>query len=299
MTNEKIVRINELYKKSKAEGLSEEEKKEQALLRQEYVASVKANLRNQLNNIDMMNADGSVENLGEKYFEGEELTSEEKIKGLRLGVADGSIIPVFALSGITGIACDMLLDFIADVCPSPKSEYAIDSNGEPVELTADENGPLAAICFKTVADPFIGKLSYFKVISGKFNSSTPAFNANTGKEERMGKIVKLFGAKQIDAGELTAGDIGAVTKLSGFSTGDTLCSASNVVKLDGVSVPIASYKVAVSAIKKGDEEKIASGIARLCEEDPSLKYTNNIETHQQIYPQKISEAETKNYGGKK
>ena len=98
----------------------------------------------------------------------------------------------------------------------------------------------------------------------------------------MGKIVKLFGAKQIDAGELTAGDIGAVTKLSGFSTGDTLCSASNVVKLDGVSVPIASYKVAVSAIKKGDEEKIASGIARLCEEDPSLKYTNNIETHQQI-----------------
>ena len=101
----------------------------------------------------------------------------------------------------------MLLDFIADVCPSPKSEYAIDSNGEPVELTADENGPLAAICFKTVADPFIGKLSYFKVISGKFNSSTPAFNANTGKEERMGKIVKLFGAKQIDAGELTAGHI--------------------------------------------------------------------------------------------
>lgn len=86
----------------------------------------------------------------------------------------------------------MLLDFIADVCPSPKSEYAIDSNGEPVELTADENGPLAAICFKTVADPFIGKLSYFKVISGKFNSSTPAFNANTGKEERMGKIVKLL-----------------------------------------------------------------------------------------------------------
>ena len=122
------------------------------------------------------------EELMEKYFEGEELTSEEKIKGLRLGVADGSIIPVFALSGITGIACDMLLDFIADVCPSPKSEYAIDSNGEPVELTADENGPLAAICFKTVADPFIGKLSYFKVISGKFNSSTPAFNANTGKE---------------------------------------------------------------------------------------------------------------------
>lgn len=222
------------------------------------------------------------EELMEKYFDGEELSTEEKIKGLKLGVADGSIIPVFALSGITGIACDMLLDFIADVCPGPKSEYAIDSDGEPVELTADENGPLAAICFKTVADPFIGKLSYFKVVSGKFNSSTPAFNANTGKEERMGKIVKLFGAKQTDVGELTAGDIGAVTKLSGFSTGDTLCSSSNIVKLDTVNVPVASYKVAISSVKKGDEEKISSGILRLCEEDPSLSLTNNIETHQMI-----------------
>ena len=140
----------------------------------------------------------------------------------------------------------------------------------------------AAICFKTVADPFIGKLSYFKVVSGKFNSSTPAFNANTGKEERMGKIVKLFGAKQTDVGELTAGDIGAVTKLSGFSTGDTLCSSSNIVKLDTVNVPVASYKVAISSVKKGDEEKISSGILRLCEEDPSLSLTNNIETHQMI-----------------
>ena len=226
--------------------------------------------------------DSTDEELMEKYFDGEELSTEEKIKGLKLGVADGSIIPVFALSGITGIACDMLLDFIADVCPGPKSEYAIDSDGEPVELTADENGPLAAICFKTVADPFIGKLSYFKVVSGKFNSSTPAFNANTGKEERMGKIVKLFGAKQTDVGELTAGDIGAVTKLSGFSTGDTLCSSSNIVKLDTVNVPVASYKVAISSVKKGDEEKISSGILRLCEEDPSLSLTNNIETHQMI-----------------
>lgn len=222
------------------------------------------------------------EELMEKYFEGEELTADEKIKGLKLGMADGSIIPVFALSGLTGIACDMLLDFIADVCPPPKSEYAIDSDGEPVELTADENGPLAAICFKTVADPFIGKLSYFKVVSGKFNSSTVAYNARTGKEERMGKIVKMFGSKQTDAGELKAGDIGAVTKLGGFSTGDTLCSPDKVVKLDGVNVPVASYKVAVSAAKKGEEEKIAAGIARLCEEDPSLSYKNNTETHQQI-----------------
>lgn len=222
------------------------------------------------------------EELMEKYFEGEELTKDEKIKGLKLGVADNSIISVFALSGINGVACDMLLDFISDVCPAPSSEYAIDNSGEPVELTADENGPLAAVCFKTVADPFIGKLSYFKVISGKMNSSTPAFNANTGKEERMGKIVKMFGSKQSDTSELCAGDIGAVIKLNGFATGDTLCTKNNIVKLDGVNVPLPTYKVAVNAVKKGEEEKIASGILRLCEEDPSLTFTNNTETHQQI-----------------
>ncbi|MGN0522298.1 MAG: elongation factor G, partial [Eubacterium sp.] len=222
------------------------------------------------------------EELMEKYFEGEELTKEEKIKGLKIGVADGSIIPVFALSGLTGVACDMLLDFIADVCPAPKSEYAIDSNGEPVELVADENGPLAAICFKTVADPFIGKLSFFKVVSGKITASVPAYNANTGKEERMGKIVKMFGSKQLDASELVAGEIGAVAKLSGFKTGDTMTSANNPVKLDGVSIPVATYKMAVKATKKGEEEKIASGFTRLCEEDPSLNFGNNTETHQQI-----------------
>lgn len=222
------------------------------------------------------------EELMEKFFEGEELTREDKIKGVKLGMADGSIIPVFALSGATGVACDMLLDFIADACHAPSSEYAIDNNGEPVELTPDPNGPLAAVCFKTVSDPFIGKLNFFKVVSGKITPSTVAYNSNTGKEERMGKIIKMFGAKQIDVSEISAGDIGAVTKLGGFSTGDTMCSANNPVKLDGVTVPTATYKMAINAAKKGEEEKIAAGMAKLCEEDPSLKFTNNLETHQQI-----------------
>lgn len=222
------------------------------------------------------------EELMEKYFEGEELTREDKIKGVKLGLADGSIIPVFGLSAITGTACDMLLEFIADVCPAPSSEYAIDNNGEPVELSPDADGPLAAICFKTVSDAFIGKLNFFKVVSGKITSSVPAYNARTGKEERMGKIVKMFGSKQTEVSELVAGDIGAVTKLSGFSTGDTMCSPNNVVKLDGVATPVPTYKMAISAVKKGEEEKIAAGLLRLCEEDPSLKFSNNTETHQQI-----------------
>jgi elongation factor G len=222
------------------------------------------------------------EELMEKYFEGEELTPEEKIRGLKSGVADGSIIPVFALSGLAETACDLLLDFLAEVCPAPKSEYAADADGEPIELTPDPNGPLAAVCFKTVADPFIGKLSYFKVISGKITAATPAYNARTGKEERMGKLVSVFGAKQTDISELSAGDIGAVTKLSGFATGDTLCSAGQVVTLDGVHIPSATYAMAVEVAKKGEEEKVASGLSRLCEEDPSLHFGVNNETHQQI-----------------
>ena len=222
------------------------------------------------------------EELMEKYFEGEELTPEEKIRGLKAGVADGSIIPVFALSGLAETACDPLLDFLAEVCPAPKSEYAADSDGEPIELTPDPNGPLAAVCFKTVADPFIGKLSYFKVISGKITAATPAYNARTGKEERMGKLVSVFGAKQTDISELSAGDIGAVTKLGGFATGDTLCSAAQVVTLDGVHIPSATYAMAVEVAKKGEEEKVASGLSRLCEEDPSLHFGVNNETHQQI-----------------
>ena len=224
----------------------------------------------------------AAEELMEKYFEGEELTPEEKIRGLKSGVADGSIIPVFALSGLAETACDLLLDFLAEVCPAPKSEYAADADGEPIELTPDPNGPLAAVCFKTVADPFIGKLSYFKVISGKITAATPAYNACTGKEERMGKLVSVFGAKQTDISELSAGDIGAVTKLGGFATGDTLCSAGQVVTLDGVHVPSATYAMAVEVAKKGEEEKVASGLSRLCEEDPSLHFGVNNETHQQI-----------------
>lgn len=222
------------------------------------------------------------EELMEKYFEGEELTPEEKIRGLKAGVADGSIIPVFALSGLAETACDLLLDFLAEVCPAPKSEYAADADGEPIELTPDPNGPLAAVCFKTVADPFIGKLSYFKVISGKIAAATPAYNARTGKEERMGKLVSVFGAKQTDISELSAGDIGAVTKLGGFATGDTLCSAAQAVTLDGVHIPSATYAMAVEVAKKGEEEKVASGLSRLCEEDPSLHFGVNNETHQQI-----------------
>ncbi len=224
---------------------------------------------------------GTDEEIMEKYFGGEELSKEDKLRGLQIGVADGSIIPVFALSGIDGTACDLLLDFIADACPAPKSEYAI-CNDEPVELFPNENDPLAAICFKTVADPFIGKLSFFKVVSGKLTSNMTVKNGITGNDEKVGKVVSMFGSKQIECNEIVAGDIGAVVKLSGFNTGDTLCAVNQVVKLDGVSTPNPTYSMAVNAQSKGDEEKIASGLSRLTEEDPSLEFYTNNETHEQI-----------------
>lgn len=224
---------------------------------------------------------GTDEEIMEKYFGGEELTVEDKVKGLKIGVADGSIIPVFALSGLTGCACDLLLDFIAEACPAPKHEYAI-CDDEPVELLPKSDGDLAAVCFKTVADPFIGKLSFFKVLSGKIKANTEVYNSNTGKTEKVGKIVTMFGAKQIDANEIDAGDIGAVVKLAGFNTGDTMCMPNKIIKADGVAKPTPTYAMAVDAVKKGDEEKIASGLSRLCEEDPSLVFFVNHETHQQI-----------------
>lgn len=225
---------------------------------------------------------GADDDLMEKYFEGEALTADEKLKGLTIGVANGSIVPVFALSGITGVAVDMLLDFIKDCCPSPKSEYAIDSNGEPVELSVDDNAPLAAVCFKTVADPFIGKLNYFKVISGKLVQGASVVNSRTGDEERVGKLVNTLGSKQNDVKEVCAGDICAIAKLSTFKTGDTMCASSNQVTLDPVVVPNAPYSMAVVATKKGDEEKIANAVFKMIEEDPSLGYKTNNETHQTI-----------------
>lgn len=225
---------------------------------------------------------GTDDELMEKYFEGEPLTIEDKIKGLSLGVADGSIVPVFALSGLTGEGVDMLLDFIRDCCPAPKAEYATDADGEPVELSINSDAPLAAVCFKTVADPFIGKLNYFKVISGKITQGMTVKNSHTGEEERVGKLVSTLGAKQTDVKEVDAGDICAVAKLNTFKTGDTMCTAQKVVSLDSVPVPEPSYSMAVSAVKKGDEEKIANAVSKMIEEDPSLSYKVNNETHQSV-----------------
>ncbi|MCH5191786.1 MAG: elongation factor G [Oscillospiraceae bacterium] len=220
--------------------------------------------------------------LMEKFFEGDSFTKEEILRGLNAGIADGSIYPVYAVSGLTCAAVDQLLNGLAWSAPCCTGETAKNSNGDDVKLACDVNAPLAAVCFKTVADPFVGKMSFFKVVSGKLSGDTQGYNVRTGETEKMGKIVTVKGAKQEDAKEIVAGDIGVVTKLAGVKTGDTICDGKNVVTLDGVDCPKSCLSMAVKVRKKGEEEKVAQGLVRLMEEDPSITFATNKETKEQV-----------------
>ncbi|WRS26894.1 elongation factor G [Oscillospiraceae bacterium MB08-C2-2] len=225
------------------------------------------------------------ESLFEKYFSGEPFTRDEIIAGIHNGVKHGSITPVLCGSGTTLAGIDMLLDSIVDHLPSAwesASETAIDEGGKPVEIECTDEAPLSAYVFKTVADPFVGKLSYIKVVSGKLSAGTAPINARTGQPERLGKLIYLKGKKQEETSFITAGDMGAVTKLSDTITGDTLCDTTRVVSFAPVKFPGATLSMAVKVLKKGDEGKIAQGMARLMEEDPTILFEQNAETRQQV-----------------
>ena len=223
--------------------------------------------------------------LMEKFFGGEPFTTEEIVEGMRKGVKDGLITPVFCGSAVNQQALDMLLFNMHKLLPSPEHEastLAEDAAGEPVELHCTVDEPTAAYVFKTVADPFVGKLSYLRVVSGKVTAGEPLTNARTGDVEKISKPLTVIGKKQVDSDGIIAGDIGAVAKLVSAKTGDTLCDAERVVKLPTPVFPKPSLFMAVTVAKKGDEGKISSALARLMEEDPTLSYLNNAETHQQI-----------------
>jgi len=223
--------------------------------------------------------------LMEKFFSGEPFTTEEIVNGLAKGCRSGAITPVFCGSAVNQQGLDMLLYNLEVLLPSPADVPAVlaeDAAGEPVEVTCDPAGPLAAYVFKTVADPFVGKLSYVKVASGTLKSDSALVNARTGEAERMGKLLYVKGKKQTDTTAIGAGDIGAVTKLPAAQTGDTLCEAGRVVKLPAPAFPTPTLSMAIRVAKKGDEGKIGSALARLMEEDPTLTYRMDTETGQQI-----------------
>ena len=225
------------------------------------------------------------ESLFEKYFSGEQFTRDEIIRGVHTGVTNGSISPVLCGCSTNLQGIDMLLDCIVDLLPSPwekGAEVAVDAEGEPVEVPCTDEAPLAAYVFKTIADPFVGKLSYVKVISGKLAADSAPINSRTGQPERLGKIIYIRGKKQEDTAYITAGDIGAVTKLAATETGDALCDPKKVLSFDPIYFPHPCLTMAIKAEAKGDEAKIASALQRLMEEDPTLAYENNAETHQQL-----------------
>lgn len=208
------------------------------------------------------------EELMEKYFAGEEFTAEEIIKGLTAGVKSGDICPVFCGIQQTGDAVPMFVNIISQIMPTADN-FAGDSNDTAITV------------FKTIADPFVGKLSYFKVLSGTLTGDTKLINSRTLSDEKIGKIVCLKGGKQEDVKSLNAGDIGAVAKLGNVLTGDTLSAKGNI-QSKPMDFPSPTLSVAVYPKSKGDEEKIATSLNRLTEEDPTILVYNDKSTKELI-----------------
>ena len=225
------------------------------------------------------------ENLMEKFFDGTPFTQEELTAGVNAGVKTGAITPIFCGSSVNLEAIDQVLWGVRKLLPSAArgaGTMGVNTNGDAVEVPCTPDAPLVAYVFKTVADPFVGKLSYIKVISGSLKADTPVVNSRTGSAERLGKLVFMKGKKQIDTAEISAGDIGAITKLTGTQTGDALCAPSFVVKLEQPIFPSPTLSMAIKVKQKGDESKISGALQRLMEEDPTLGYTVSTETVQQI-----------------
>ena len=225
------------------------------------------------------------EELMEKYFSGEEFTSDELINGLASGVRKGEIAPVFCGSAYTMEGVDQLMNGLIWLAPFAETlagESAVDSNGNAVSLAVDDEAPTAAIVFKTIIDPFVGKLLYFKVVSGTVRSDTILTNMRTGATEKIGKVFVVRGKKQEEVPYVCAGDIGAVSKLAATNTGDTLCASGRPVILPGLKFEQPCLSMAAYANNKADEEKISSGLQRLMEEDPTIAYVHNHETHERV-----------------
>lgn len=226
------------------------------------------------------------EELMEKYFNGEEFTLEEIKRGLHNGVVSGDIVPVIVGSAVQGIGIHTLFKMIHDYMPTPTEMF----NGERVginpvteetearKISVDE--PFSAIVFKTLVDPFIGKISLFKVNSGRLRKDTEVLNPNKNKKERIAQIIYLRGNKQEEAQELIAGDIGATTKLQYTQTGDTLCDKEKPIMYRSIELPEPCLYSSVEPAQKADDEKLSTCLQRMMEEDPTFVINRNYETKQ-------------------
>ena len=223
------------------------------------------------------------EELMEKYFETGELTFEEIKAGFRKGMKDGSIVPVVAVSAATGVGIARMLDLMAKYFPSPAHNGLYwagkdPRTGEDITRICKDDQPFSAFVYKTIADPFVGKLSLFRIFSGMLSGQTTLYNPGKDKTEKCGGIYILRGKKQVVKESLHAGDIGAMAKLQYTSTGDTLCDPANPVIYPPIEYPKPCISKAVYAAKQGEEDKVFSGLQRLMEEDPSVTLSKDPET---------------------
>ncbi len=208
--------------------------------------------------------------LMEKFFAGEFFTKAESIAALKQGIANGTIAPISCGSALTLEGVNDLLQTIIHATPSPATKGCT------------QDGELAAIIFKTVADPFVGKMSFFKVESGTMKSDSVVYNSRTEANEKVGKLFFSRGKKQADTPVVSCGDIGFVAKLAATATGDTLCAVGTDVKLKGIDFPEPCYTMCVMPAAKGDEEKISSGLTKLSEEDKTFTFGLNSETKELV-----------------
>lgn len=227
----------------------------------------------------------SDDELMEKYFNGDNFTDEEIRNGLIKGISEGVIVPVCSSAFQLGHGIEGLMDLLLTYVPTPLQHgpYAgFNDNNEPVERISVVDAPMSAFVFKTIVDPFVGKISIMKVITGKMNSSTEVLNERTGKMEKLGKLFFLRGKNQLELNYAEAGDIVAVSKLQHTLSGDTLCDKTDVIRYLPLDYPEPSYYIAIEAEDKSDEEKMGTGLNKLREEDPSFVVERNAETHQTL-----------------
>ena len=220
-----------------------------------------------------------------KYLEGEELTREEVLAGFSAGMLKGEITPVVPCSAVTTVGVTMLLDVITDFLPSPEGEQHEGKDpktDETITRKCASDEPFSAFIYKTIADPFVGKMSLFKVMSGTLTSGTSVYNPKAGKTEKVAGVSVLRGKKLISLEQLSAGDLGAMAKLQVTNTGDTLCDQAHQIIYPEIDFPMPCISKAIFAAKQGEEDKVFSGLSKLLEEDPSISVEKNTETGETI-----------------
>ena len=221
----------------------------------------------------------------EQYLDEGTLPEATIAQGAKAGFANARLAPVFVGSASKAIGIDRLLDFIVEEFPSPFERAplaVIAKGGEEQERSCDPNGPLTAFVFKTVSDPFVGHITMFRVFSGKVRPDTSVHNATQGTDERIGQLFALKGKEHESVSEVPAGDIGAVAKLPHTHTGDTFSTKDDPVQLPAVELPEPLLAYAISPKTKGEEDRLATGLARLREEDPTFRVARNDETHETV-----------------